>query len=176
MKAGIEVYTSDETQAHLEIVTGEYVKSMMLGKAYKIGNFTIQPFELVHSVPCLGFYIKHVDMGKLLFVTDTEYVPQSFKSLGINHLFIEANYSKELLNRSKANSDHVLTGHMEIETTLQAISTNDNPYLMNVVLLHLSESNSDSEKFLQKTKEIVRCDCYIANKGLEVNLNLIPFM
>lgn len=179
MKAGIEVYTSDETQEYLEIVTGEYVKSMMPGKVYKIGNFTIQPFELVHSVPCLGFYIKHPDMGKLLFVTDTEYVPQSFKSIGINHILIESNYDKDLLCEVSANSikrNHVLTGHMEINTTLQAISTNDNPFLMNVILLHLSESNSDSEKFLQKTKEIVCCDCYIADKGLELNLNLIPFM
>lgn len=176
MKAGIEVYASDETQEHLEIVTGEYVRSLTPNKAAKIGNFTVQPFELVHSVPCLGFYIKHPDIGKLLFITDTEYVPQSFKSLGINHILIEANYSKELLNRDKANSNHVLTGHMEIGTTLQAISTNDNPFLINVVLLHLSDSNSDSEQFLQKTKEIVCCDCYVADKGLEVNLNLIPFM
>ncbi|PXV88398.1 hypothetical protein C8E03_108125 [Lachnotalea glycerini] len=176
MKVGIEVYTSDETQEHLEITTGEYARSMMPNKAYKIGNFIIQPFELIHDVPCLGFYIRHYEIGKLLFITDTEYVPQNFSSLKSNHILVEVNYDKDLMCNEDFKRNHVLTGHMCIDTTCEFLMKNDNPNLMNVVLLHLSDSNSDSEKFLQKTKEIVRCDCYIADKGLEVNLNLIPFM
>lgn len=176
MKSGIEVYTGDETQEHLEIVTGEYTRSLMPNKPYKIGNFIIQPFELIHDVPCLGFYIRHSEIGKLLFITDTEYVPQNFKGLGVNHILVEANYDKDLMCNEDFKRNHVLTGHMCIDTTCQFVSKNDNPNLINVVLLHLSSGSADVDLFLQKIKEVVKCDCYIARKGLEVDLRLVPFM
>ena len=66
---------------------------------------------------------------------------------------------------------------LKVKKFLDFISTNDNPALKNVVLLHLSASNSDADYFLQKTKETVKygADCYIAEKGVGVDLNLIPF-
>lgn len=176
MKAGIEGYTSDETQEYLEISTGEYTRSLMPNKAYKIGNFTVQAFELIHDVHCLGFYIKHEEIGKLLFITDTELVIQNFKSLNVNHILIEANYSNETIDKTKPNYEHVLTGHMELETTLNFLEKNKTPNLENAVLIHLSESNSNSDMFLNRAKEVVSCNCFIANKGLEVELKLVPFL
>ena len=69
------------------------------------------------------------------------------------------------------------SGTLNVDTGLNFISTNDNPALRNVVLLHLSEKNGNPVEFLQKTKETVRygADCYIAEKGLEVDLSLCPF-
>ena len=83
---------------------------------------------------------------------------------------VDENYENSLRNR-------VLKTHMELRTFLNFISTNDNPALRNVVLLHLSEKNGNPVEFLQKTKETVKygTDCYIAEKGLEVDLSLCPF-
>lgn len=133
---------------------------------------------MVHDVTCYGYYIKHPDIGKLLFATDTELIRQNFSKIKLNHMLVEANYSKELINNGKYNRDHVLTGHMEIDTTCTFLHTNDSPQLLNVVLLHLSDSNSDELQFIQKVKESVRSgvNVYAADKGLEVNLNLCPFM
>ena len=125
--------------------------------------------------PCYGFYIEHPDIGSLVYVTDTECVRWRFSN--VNHILVESNYSNDLIDNEAVNREHVLRGHMSLQTALDFISTNDNPALRNVVLLHLSASNSDADLFLQKTKETVKygADCYIAEKGLEVDLNLCPF-
>ena len=139
------------------------------------GSFFFKDFELVHDVSCFGFYINHPEMGTLIYASDTEYIKWRFKD--INHILVEANYSDDLIEKDASNYSHVLKGHMSLKTTLDFISTNDNPALRNVVLLHLSASNSDADYFLQKTKETVKygADCYIAEKGQEIVLDLVPF-
>lgn len=139
------------------------------------GGFFFKDFELVHDVPCYGFYISHPEIGNMVYASDTEYIKYRFKTL--NHIFVEANYSDDLIDNKAINREHVLRGHMSLQTALNFISTNDNPALRNVVLIHLSDKNADSVQFLQKTKETVKygADCYIAEKGLEVDLNLCPF-
>lgn len=125
--------------------------------------------------PCYGFHIYHPDMGNMVYVSDTECVRWRFKNL--NHILVEANYSDDLVERDAVNREHVLRGHMSLKTALDFILTNDNPALRNVVVLHLSDKNADSADFLQKTRETIKygADCYIAEKGLEVDLNLVPF-
>lgn len=160
-KAGISIFQLFETEGSNQL--------------RKFGNYIIKAFPLVHDVPCHGFYIFHDDMGSLIYASDTEYIKYRFKNL--NHILVEANYSYDLIDNEAVNREHVLRGHMSLQTALDFISTNDNPALRNVVLLHLSDKNSDSEQFLQKTKETIKygADCYIAEKGLEVDLNLCPF-
>ena len=140
-----------------------------------LGSFKVRSFELVHDVPCYGFYIEHPQMGVLIYASDTEYIKWRFQN--INHILVEANYSDDLVERDAVNCEHVLRGHMSLKTALDFISTNDNPALRNVVLIHLSDKNADSAEFLRKTKETVKygADCFIAEKGLEVDLDLCPF-
>lgn len=160
----------------------QYVGICPIYKPYEVitpkkefGKFTVRVFSLVHDVECYGFYITHPDIGSLIYASDTEYIKYRFKD--INHILVEANYSDDLIDNEAVNREHVLRGHMSLQTALDFISTNDNPALRNVVLLHLSDKNSNSEQFLQKTEETVKygADCYIAEKGLEVDLNLCPF-
>ena len=48
--------------------------------------------------------------------------------------------------------------------------------LRNVVLLHLSDDNSDAEMFAARAKEVVgMADVYVADEGTEVELNKDPF-
>ncbi len=160
----------------------QYVGICPIYKPYEVmapyewfGNFFIKPFALVHDVECYGFYIEHPDIGKLIYATDTEYIKYRFRN--VNHILVEANYSNDLIDHNAINREHVLRGHMSLQTALTFISTNDNPALINVVLIHLSASNSDANIFLQKTKEKIKygADCYIADKGLSINLDLLPF-
>lgn len=151
-------------------------KPYEVNKPYeRFGNFFIKAFPLVHDVECYGFYIQHTDIGSLVYATDTEYIKYRFKN--INHILVEANYRDDLIDNEAVNYSHVMRGHMSLKTALDFISTNDNPALRNVILLHLSDKNSDSEQFLQKTKETVKygADCYIAEKGLTISLDLAPF-
>jgi len=166
---GITVYMPNDSKKY-EWVQPIDVYPWTCGFTRDIGNFHITTFENVHSVPCYGFYIQHPDIGNLVFATDTEYIKYRFKD--INHLLVEANYSKELLKNDSINRDHVITGHMELQTTLDFIHANDNSNLNTVCLLHLSDKNSDSAMFSQLTKDIVPyADVYIADAGMEIELN-----
>ena len=125
--------------------------------------------------PCYGFYITHPEMGSLVYATDTEYVRWRFK--GINHILCEANYDMQFVDRDEPNYEHRLRGHMSLDTALKFISTNDNPALRNVVLIHLSDKSGNPALFKQKTEETIKygANVYVAESGLEVDMNLCPF-
>ncbi len=178
MNIGISVYSSDEVQQSIQEVHGELIKTIPPNKAIQIGNFIVQTFPLIHDVPCVGFLIKHSDIGKMLFITDTEMVKQKFTTAKINHILIESNYSKDILDNGKANRNHVLTGHMDIETTCQFLRTNDTPQLKNVVLLHLSDKNSNEEQFIKQAINSVHggVNVYAADTGMEIDVSLVPFI
>lgn len=123
--------------------------------------------------PCYGFYVRHPDIGSLVYITDTECVRWRFSE--VNHILVEANYSKDLVSDIPEKRRHVLTGHMEIETTCEFIKVNQSPELRNVILLHLSEESGSPKEFQTKAEKVAECPVYVAQKDLEVNLNLCPF-
>ena len=144
-------------------------------KTFKIGQYKIMPFELKHDVPIFGFLISHPEAGKILFCTDTYYVPYKFK--GLNHILIEVNYSKQILrdNINKGSihpvqAKRVLSSHMELQTTKNMLKANDLSQVVNIVLLHLSDSNSNARLFKKEIEAATGKMAYIANKGLEISL------
>lgn len=160
---------------------GEYPKvGIPIFKAFEImtpnirfGRFRVNPFELVHDVTCYGFYIEHPDMGSLVYASDTEYIKYRFPHP--THILVEANYSAEFLDPDIPHKEHVLTGHMSLQTTLDFLQANNSPELMNVVLCHLSERNADPNQFRGAAKKVVSCPVWVAQPGLVVELNKEPF-
>lgn len=178
LQSGIKVYGSDETKTALEVIAGERIKAIQPMKKCRIGNFIVIPFEVPHDeeLTNYGYLIEHEDIGKMLFLTDLMMCPYNFQKQKVEHIFCECNYAKELVfdNYEQSVRNRVLQTHMELNTFLDFIKANKSEKLRNVVLLHLSNSNSDDELFLEKTREIVSCDTYIAKKGLQIELSL-PF-
>lgn len=179
MKSGIPVYTAFETQTALETITGECTIAIPPRTVRQIGSFSVTPFNVPHDteIECYGYLIKHEEMGQLLFLTDLEYCKYNFSKLNIEHIMVEANYDMELVDRDEPNYEHRLRGHMSLDTARNFIQTNDNPALRNVVLIHLSDKSGDPALFKQKTEETVKygANVYIAEKGLNVDMNLCPF-
>lgn len=179
MKAGIPVYTAFETQTALETITGERTIAISPRRTRQIGSFSATPFNVPHDteIECYGYLIEHEEMDKLLFLTDLEYCKYNFSKLNIEHIMVEANYDMELVDRDEPNYEHRLRGHMSLDTALKFIQTNDNPALRNVVLIHLSDTSGNPVLFLQRTKETIEygANVYVAEKGLEVDMNLCPF-
>jgi ribonuclease BN (tRNA processing enzyme) len=119
-------------------------------------------------------------MGKLVFITDTKYCPYKFHEL--NHILIEANYSLELMNERLINGqiqgylyNRVMESHLSFEETKKFLLANNLSQVHNVVLLHLSDSNSHAQRFMQETKELTGKSVYVADSGLEIDLSLEPF-
>lgn len=158
-KAGISVFKPYESEMERQVRT--------------YGGFVIKSFLLVHDVPCCGFYLFHEDIGSLVYASDTEYIKYRFK--GLNHILVEANYSKKLVSDIPEKRRHVLTGHMEIDTACEFIEANRSTALRNVVLLHLSSESADAEDFKAKAENAAKCPVYVAEKGLEIDLNPCPF-
>ena len=179
MRAGFPVYTAFETQTALETITGERTRAIEPKQRFRLGNFTITPFNVPHDpdIECYGYLIEHEEIGKLLFLTDLEYCKYNFSGMNVEHIMVEANYSMDLVDRNEPNYEHRLRGHMSLDTALKFIQTNDNPALRNVVLIHLSDTSGDPALFLQRTKETIEygANVYVAEKGLEVDMNLCPF-
>ena len=103
--------------------------------------------------PIFGFLITHPEMGKMLYITDTELIKWRFK--GINHILLGTNYDKDLVNvdnQSKAN--HVFRGHLSIDTACDFVKANDSDSLQNVIMCHLSSENADSDSFIEKMKKV----------------------
>lgn len=179
IRAGIPVYSAYQTQSALEVITGERTTPIPSMKKQRLGNFTVTPFNVPHDpdIECYGYLIEHDEIGKLLFLTDLEYCRYNFSKQKINHILCECNYDKNLIDENYEHPvrNRVLQTHMELHTFLDFISTNDNAGLRNVVLLHLSNNNSDKTAFVGKTQRITNANVYVAEKGLEVDLNLCPF-
>ena len=140
-----------------------------------MGNFQIHSFEVKHNVPCCGFLIGHEEIGKLLYVTDTSYVPYRFKNL--NTMLLEANWGEEYIHRDEVKYHHSLQHHMSIETAVGCIGANTNTEMSHIILCHLSGGNSHQERFKEAVKGIVPgyVTVDVAEPGLTVSVDNIPF-
>ena len=96
IKAALPLYASEGTFWHLpdEVRGSLFRHTIQYGERFKLGGFNVLPFVVRHdTAEPLGFYIKHPDMGSLLFATDTRFIPFLFDH--INTWLIECNYSEE---------------------------------------------------------------------------------
>ncbi len=148
---------------------------------FKLGNFTIMPFNVMHDArEPLGFFINHPETGNILFVTDSYYIPYRFE--GLNQIMIECNYRQDILESNissgripKALRDRTLQSHMSYHTCLEALQANDLSKVNNIVLLHLSDGNSNEKEFREGIHAATAKSVHIAQKGLKINFGKQPF-
>lgn len=138
-------------------------------------QFTVQSFHLEHDVPCVGFYILHPDMGSLVYLTDTEYCKYRFPY--VNHILAECNYDTRLIPEDHPAWVHILTGHMELQTTKGFIQANKSSELRNIILCHMSAENLDISVMQKEISEVAgkRVKVSVAESGLRVELSRFPF-
>ena len=73
--------------------------------------------------PCYGFLITHPEMGRMLYITDTELIKWRFKD--INHILLGVNYDKDLIDRDNTGkANHVFRGHLSIDTACDFVKAN----------------------------------------------------
>ena len=167
LKYGIRVLSNESVcELHKDI---ELIRPK---KKYKVGNFSIQAIPLYHNAQCYGYVIEHEEIGKLVFCTDTYQIPYRFK--GVNHFVVEANHSTDkMIDNMCVNEQYASAydNHMNIDDTIEFLKANQNDDLVNVVLIHLSDGNSDEKEFIQRTKkELCLNNVFVANKGLIIEL------
>lgn len=137
-----------------------------------LGEFFITALPVPHSVECYSYIIEHDAFGKLLFCTDLSDFPYRVKD--VTHLMIEANYDEEIV-LNNAVKDHFNSSasrtHLEINQTIDICKRHYSPALQSIILLHLSNGNSNAAEFKKRVQEEIGIEnVYVADKGLEVEL------
>lgn len=177
LNAAIPVYTSQGTINGIKFKGSRRATVCEHGKQFKVGGFTIMPFDIQHDCnQPFGFIIYHSEAGKILFLTDTFYSEYTFK--GLNHLLIEANYCNHILEENiKSGKVHgairnrLLTSHMSLATCKELLKSNDLSKTANIVLIHLSSQNSNAKQFKGEIQELTGKPTWIADKGLTISLD-----
>jgi len=176
IKNGIQTFASQGTFEALQIGNMQGKGNILRhNEIKKIGRFSVIPFDVKHDcVEPLGFLINHPDTGNILFATDTKSIPYKFTDL--RHILIEANYSEEILKQNfNYVNQRVVQSHFSFENCMNYLKSQDLTKVENIILIHLSDRNSDEQRFIQQGSETLNKPVKVANNQTEYNFNLIPF-
>ena len=173
MKVGVNVFTSRGTIRELGLdVTHHRLHTVKAKEMFQVGPFKVIPFDLQHDVPePLGFIINHPECGNVLFITDSYYVKDTFKN--INNIIIEANFSQAIIDKRVADGaspeflrNRIFKSHMSIETCKKTLAANDLSKVHNIVLIHLSDGNSNAAQFQSEIEGMTGKKVTVADAGV----------
>lgn len=177
--AGLNVYASTGTIEALGI--NSHRLHSVNGKTIKLGNFKIKAFDAEHDcAEPVNYLVDHPEMGKMIFITDSFYCSYTFA--GLNNILIEANFSKAILDKRVKDGaspeflrNRVLQSHMSLETCKEFLKANDLTQVNNIVLIHLSDGNSDAKQFKQEIAQLTGKNIHVADKGMEIEFDVTPY-
>lgn len=169
MKAGIDCYMSKGTAKVLNI-SGHRVKIVQPLQQFHIGTWTILPFETQHdAAEPLGYLLANQAGEKLLFATDTYYIKYRFQ--GLTHIMVETNYAIDILKANietgavnDAMAKRLLQSHFSLDNVKEFFRANDLSQVKEIHLLHLSDGNSDAERFKREIQRLTGKPVYVAER------------
>lgn len=180
---------SEQDLQHIGLtVLNPYVADQHKNITVKLGSYTVTAFPLTDrngdychtnndgtACPCYGYMIKHEEIGKMLYITDTEFVKWRFS--GVNHILLGVNYDSKFVDTEDPKKGHIYKGHMSIDTACRFVEANKTDALYNVIMCHLSGSNGDGTEFIKRMQGICSSSVSVAKAGKEWELKktLCPF-
>lgn len=159
-KQGIDVYMSRGTAEMLDL-SGHRIHHIKPKYRYDIGSWIVKPFEAQHdAAEPLGFLLwSQETKEKLVYLTDTFYTRYKFHQL--NYIMAECNYAKDILDEniakglvSPVQKKRLLQSHFSLENVKEFLKANDLSQVREIWLLHLSDRNSDAERFKREIMEL----------------------
>ncbi len=163
---GIDMYSSEGTLDNHGMYEHHRLNKIKSKNKFRVGGFSVLPFDVEHDAKePLGFLIQHEEIGKLLFITDSYYCKYNFK--GVNHILIECNYAKELMEDCCIRN-RILQSHFELRNVIEFLKNSDLSQVETIMLLHLSSANGDGEYFKEEIEKEIGLPVIIAQKGVEI--------
>lgn len=165
LAAGVPVFASQETFDALGVKGHHNAHPLRHAvNARRVNRWRVLPFELPHDAPgTFGFVVEGPSKERLLYVTDTGFVPYRFE--GLNIIAIEANYSEAILRESNEPAKRKLRSlryHMSLERVLGFLAANDLSAVREIWLLHLSDAHSDEVAFREMVREATGKPVFVA--------------
>lgn len=181
----IDVYcsrgTADNFRGGGSQVGNHRLHRIKANQMIQVGEFKVLPFDVVHdAAEPFGFLINHRESGNILFLTDTFYSEFTFRDL--NNIILEVNYDLAILEANIKSGrlnpsirNRIVTSHMSLQTAKELLAANDLSKVNNIVLIHLSDGNSDTASFKREIEGATGKTITVADSGTEVLLNKYPF-
>lgn len=170
---GIDLYATVGTFAGISgNVPAHRRHEVKVGVQFRIGSWIVLPFEAEHdAAEPVGFLLYSlVAREKLLFATDTYYIPNTFRSLNV--VMVECNYSQDLLEENiKAGriprllKNRLLRSHFSLDNVKAFLAANDLSECRKIYLMHLSGGNSDPGRFKREIQELTGIVTEICPQG-----------
>jgi phosphoribosyl 1,2-cyclic phosphodiesterase len=176
---GIDVFAPSETflkRSNSTDITTVNMNPILSGSNNRAGSFQFIPFNLYHDCEIFGYFIYHPESGPIVFATDTSKVPYQFQN--VRTFIIEANYCEEILTAKEVKGEknyvtsRVEKTHLSIQKCVEFLLNNNLSQTDNIILIHLSDSNSDEARFKSIIEKSLGKPAIVANAGMEINLNL----
>lgn len=166
MKAGIDCYMSKGTAEALGL-SGHRLHIVRALQQFQLGGWTVLPFDVQHDAKePLGFLLANKAGDKHLYATDSYYLKYKFR--GLTHILVECNYALDILRKNvtdgvvpPAVKDRVLRSHFSLENVKDFLRANDLSEVREIHLLHLSDNNSDAERFKREIQELSGKPVYV---------------
>lgn len=171
LRYNIPVYATKGTLKALAL-KAKNCHELTIKDTYKIGNFIVIPFDTKHDAvePC-GYYIDCPDGNRIMFATDTYYLKYKFD--GVTAYMIECNYDSKILAQNiKLGYVHPNVGkrvqksHMSLKKCIETLKSNDLSKTKAIILLHLSNNNSNKLSFIHAIETNTGKMVYSADSGL----------
>lgn len=167
IKTGVDCYMSRDTADTLGL-EGHRVKIIQAKQQFRLCTWTILPFDIVHdAAEPLGFLLANQVGEKLLYLSDTTYCRYRFQ--GLTHLMLESNYSLDILRENVANGNvsveiknRIIRTHFSLQNVKDFLKANDLNQVQEIWLLHLSNGNSDANRFKREIQELTGKVVYVA--------------
>jgi phosphoribosyl 1,2-cyclic phosphodiesterase len=181
MTAGISVYASYGTHGAMKTEGHHRARFLHVDAIASVGKFKVKCFNVEHdAAEPMGFVINHPESGNVLFLTDSYYCKNTFTNL--HNVIVEANYCQTIIDerlRAGVNPkflrDRVITSHMSLATCKELLKANDLSHVNNIVLIHLSDGNSDEARFKKEVQKATGRVVHVANPGMTIPFNKQPF-
>ncbi len=143
-----------------------------LPKVWNIDGFKVQNFELVHNVPNNALIVDTIDGIRILYCTDTEYIPKKVK--GVHYAIIECNHDMDCMIDNAMDDVYSMShyeNHQSLDNCIEYLKAIYSTNLQGVILWHMSDTNIDASKALKKVKEELSFNnVFIAEKNFVLPL------
>lgn len=181
MACNITCLMSQGTKHALHLSDRYYAHGMLPMQRTNVGSFVVMPFPVEHDAKePFGWLIKHPECGTVVFATDTYFLQYRFEHVA--NWLIECNYRMDLLEQNyKAGLiDHkryerTLKSHMSYEQCRDTLLANDLSQTNHIVLIHMSDANSNARDFVQGLHAATGKHVVAARPGLTMDFGRAPF-
>lgn len=158
-------------------ICDHYKGCQFLDRMVKVDGFKVQTFDLVHNAPNNAFIVDTFDGIRILYCTDTQYIPKRVK--GVNVAIIECNHDEDIIIANMCegiNSRSQFENHHSLDKCIEYLKEIYSKDLMAVVLWHPSSTNLDKKKAVERVKlELGFDNVHMAESWLEIPIEKEEF-